>query len=68
MRDFAMVEHEGGTAFAPRVRSQYGGGAYVYKFTMLTVTDGSSIDDNTAATVKLPAFALTLWARGWFAK
>ena len=34
----------------------------------LTVTGGSSIDGNTASDVSSPAFALTLWARGWFAR
>ena len=40
----------------PRLRSQNGGGAYVY-FSTLAVTGGSSIDDN-AANVSSPAFAL----------
>ena len=43
--------------FAPRVRSQSGGGAKV-KYSTLTVANGSSIDNNTAS-VSSPAFALT---------
>ena len=51
-----MIEHERDDVFAPRVRSQYGGGVYVYDST-LTVTNGSSIDGNTAI-VSSPVFAL----------
>ena len=57
-----MIEHEGETALArrPHVRSQDGGGAYVTKFSTMTVTNGSSIDGNTATDVSSPAFALPL--------
>ena len=52
-----MIVHEEDAALASRVRSQYGGGAFVYAST-LVVANGSSIDDNTAS-VSSPAFALT---------
>ena len=41
-----------------RARSQDGGGAYVHTSATLTVTDGSSIDGNTAGSVSSSAFAI----------
>ena len=52
----------------PRVHSQEGGGAYVHTYSKLTVTDGSSIDGNTAATVSSLAFALASGLLYWFVK
>ena len=54
-----MIESSGGGSCAlPRLRSQYGGGAYVSSVCTITVSGGSSIDDNTAASVSSPAFVV----------
>ena len=46
-----MIELEGGATLASRVPLQYGGGTYLEDSSTLTVTDGSSIDGNTAGRV-----------------
>ena len=52
-----MIKHEGGAAFAPRAHLQDAGGVYMIFSSSLTLTDGSSIDGNTAD-VSSPVFAL----------
>ena len=54
-----MVENKGGP-FAPCVRSQEGGGAYVDHYSTMTVANGSSINGNTATKVSSPAFVFAL--------
>ena len=54
-RKIAMLEPGGVTAVVRAFRSQEGGGAYVFEESTLSVTDGSSIDNNTAGSVRSAA-------------
>ena len=53
-----MTEREGDAALTPYIRSQNGGGARLYEYCTLAVTNGSSINSNTASSVGHPAYIL----------